>query len=199
MFPGVLERKPAEEGQEIETDMADSLVRENLRIVRDRICLAAETAGRSGDDVRLVAVSKSRPVDLIIQAYQCGHKFFGENRVWELESKTSLLPADCEWHLIGHLQKNKVRAAVKNAAWIHSVDSSALISRIDRIAEEEQKRPVVLLQLNVSGETAKFGVARDNARDLCDAAANCSNVDWHCLKSYPWHQLPLSLVLELIV
>lgn len=146
-----------------------SQIAENLAAVRARIAAAAARTGRDTGDVELLAVSKTFPASAVAEAYAAGQRCFGENRVQELEGKAPLLPADIQWHLIGHLQANKVRAAVKLAAWIHSVDSLALLQRIDRIAGEEGKCPAVLLEVNVSGEESKSGMTAEEARQavLC--------------------------------
>ena len=146
--------------------MSTETIRENLVSLRQSIADTARSAGRDPATVRLVAVSKTKPVELIQQAYAAGQRIFAENRVQELTAKSPVLPADCEWHLIGPLQRNKVRAAVRHATWIHSVDSRQLIARIDRIAAEEQTQPRILLQVNVCGEETKSGVDAGAAREL---------------------------------
>lgn len=142
----------------------------NLNAILERIAAAAAKAGRGPATVRLLAVSKTVPVAQIAEAHAAGQRLFGENRVQELRAKAPLLPADCEWHLIGHLQENKVRHAVQSAAWIHALDAVELIRRVDRIAGEEGRRPVVLLEVNLSGEKSKFGVTPDGVRAVLDAA-----------------------------
>ncbi len=132
--------------------MSTETIRENLVSLRQSIEDSARNAGRDPATVHLVAVSKTKPVELIRRAYDAGQRVFGENRVQELTAKAPVLPADCEWHLIGPLQRNKVRAAVRHAAYIHSVDSRQLIARIDRIAAEENVQPRILLQINALGE-----------------------------------------------
>ena len=130
-------------------------VQENLMWVRDRIRALAGAANRGPEAVRLIAVSKTVSIDVAHEAYAAGQRAFGENRVLELEEKAPRLPADCEWHMIGHLQKNKVRSIVRHAAWIHSVDSVALLQRIDGIAAEEGRCPRVLVQVNIDDETSE--------------------------------------------
>lgn len=142
----------------------------NLQSVLSRLVQVAESAGRSPGDVRLVAVSKTMPVSTVGAAYAAGQRIFGENRVQEMVGKVGELPADCEWHLIGPLQKNKVRSAVRAARWIHTLDSPGLTARIDRIAGEEGKRPNVLVQVNVSGEESKHGCRVEEARQVVEAA-----------------------------
>ena len=123
-----------------------------------------------------MAVSKTKPVELIRRAYDAGQRVFGENRVQELTAKAPVLPADCEWHLIGPLQRNKVRAAVRHAAYIHSVDSRQLIARIDRIAAEENVQPRILLQINALGEETKSGVDAKAARELLPDALSAPHI-----------------------
>lgn len=132
-------------------------IAENLKQVRDRIAAAAERSDRSADDVALVAVSKTWPVGPIQEAYDVGQRIFGENKVQEIEEKVGPLPDDIEWHLIGHLQKNKVRKVLPHCASIHSIDSFALAERVGRIAGEEGLVAKVFLQVNVANDDAKFG------------------------------------------
>jgi len=152
-------------------------VRENLCAVLDRIRGAAAAAGREPETVRLVAVTKTVPGAAVRAAYDAGQRAFGENRLQEMRGKASALPSDCEWHMIGHLQQNKVRLAVQQAAWIHSVDTVTLIERIDRIAAEEGRRPVVLLQVNIFGEATKSGVDPRAAAALVAAARLCRHLE----------------------
>jgi len=156
--------------------MSNSGIRENLAHIRDRIAQAAVAADRDPATVRLLAVSKRIEHERIAAAYDAGQRAFGENVVQELQRKTALFPDDCEWHLIGHLQRNKVRPAVVHAAWIHSIDSVELLERVNRIAGEEQRRPILLLEINVSGEASKFGASRETARNLLGAALRCPHV-----------------------
>ena len=107
---------------------------------------------------RINKISKTFPAEIVKEAYDAGQLCFGENRVQELAEKAPKLPSDITWHLIGHLQQNKVRQALQHAAWIHSVDSSDLFARINRIAAELAVSPRILLEVNVSGEESKFGL-----------------------------------------
>ena len=127
-----------------------------LRRLRD----AAEAAGRNPDGVRLVAVTKGFGTAVIREASAAGLSRFGENRVQEAIHKVSAAPA-AEWHLVGHLQANKARPALRAFAAIHSVDSLELLARLDRIASEESRSPAILLQVNVTGEGSKAGFALD--------------------------------------
>jgi len=116
--------------------------------------------------VKLVAVSKTKPVDDILQAYQAGQRAFGENKVQELTAKQPLLPADVEWHFIGHLQRNKVKYIAPFVSLIHSVDSLKLLEVIDREAAKNQRTIRCLLQFHIAAETTKFGMSPEEARDL---------------------------------
>jgi len=156
--------------------MSTATVTEKLGCVLADIETHAERAGRSRNAVRLIAVSKTVSVEAVLDAYAAGQRAFGENRPQELERKARALPTDCEWHMIGHLQKNKVRAVCRHAAWIHSVDSLGLLQRIDRIAGEEGRCPNVLIQVNVSGEDTKSGVSPADLPPLIDGAADCRNL-----------------------
>ncbi len=157
--------------------MSTHAIAENLEQIRRRLTEAATRAGRPPGEVRLLAVSKRIPREAIMQAYGGGQRAFGENRVQELQTKVADLPADCQWHFIGRLQRNKVRPVVQLAHWIHSVDSVQLLQRIDRIAGEEGRRPVVLLEINISGEESKSGAEPGQADELLQAALDCRNLD----------------------
>ena len=139
----------------------------------------ASACGR--DDVTLLAVSKTCPEEDIRTLYDCGCRSFGENRIPELERKVAALPPDIEWHMIGQLQANKVRKAVRCADWIHSVDSEALLLRLDRIAGEEGRKPKILLEVNISGEESKSGSSPDEARKLAVLAAQQEHLDFQGL------------------
>jgi PLP dependent protein len=129
----------------------------NLTKVRQAISDAEKAAGRPNGSVRLIAVTKTHPVEVIQEAIDAGQWTFGENRVQEARAKIPELPSRVQWHLIGHLQSNKVRVALPLFELIHGVDSVELLADIDRIAEELGLFPRVLLQVNVAGEASKFG------------------------------------------
>lgn len=119
-------------------------------------------------DVTLVAVSKFHPVEALQQAYDEGQRVFGESRVQELQQKAAVLPADIEWHFIGHLQRNKVKPVVEIASLIHSIDSERLLQEVNRQAELLGRRVDVLLQLHVAQEETKFGFTPDECRALIE-------------------------------
>jgi len=158
-------------------EMSSSEIEKKLQNIQEKLAELTESAGRPAGSVRLVAVSKNFPVELVKGAYEAGQRLFGENRVQELNEKAAKLPSDCEWHLVGHLQSNKVRDALKHAAWIHSIDSVKLVQRINRIGSEENVRPVGLIQVNVVGEGTKFGVDFEGARTVLENSLDCSHVD----------------------
>ncbi len=137
---------------------------ENLQRVRATMADAARKAGRSADDVRLVAVSKTHPAESVRVAHAAGQSLFGESRVQEARVKIPELPSSLEWHFIGHLQKNKIRHALPLFDLFHSVDSLALAQEMNRIADEVGSRPRVLLEVNVSGEGSKFGFRPETLR-----------------------------------
>lgn len=153
----------------------------SIKTVLDEIAISAKKSGRRADEVKLIAVSKTYPVDAILEAYDTGQRLFGENRIQELSEKVITAPDDIEWHLIGHLQSNKVAKAVELASYIHSIDTLKLLARTDRLAGELGRRPKILLELNISGEESKFGSTRDEAFDLAEAAVKCANIDFRGL------------------
>ena len=132
-------------------------ISDNLGRVRTAIGEAEKAAGRLGGSVQLVAVTKTHPVQVIQEAIDAGQLVFGENRVQEARAKIPDLPARIQWHLIGHLQSNKVRVALPLFQLIHGVDSIELLADIDQIAADLGIFPRVLLQVNVAGEASKFG------------------------------------------
>ena len=140
---------------------------------------AMQKANRS-DAVQILAVSKTFPVEAIQEAYDCNVRDFGENKIQELAAKVQQLPNDIIWHFIGHLQSNKAAKAVELAHWIHSVDSLKLLQKLDRCAAEQNKRPVILLEVN-SGEEAKSGVSYEELPVLAEAAKNAANLDFRGL------------------
>lgn len=130
-------------------------IRRNLGSVQQQIAAACERSGRPAASVKLVAVTKYADWDWV-KTLAKFHSAFGENRPQQLAERSPLLP-DAEWHLIGQLQRNKVRQALQHASVIHSVDSSKLLRRISLLAAELQVRPQILIQVNISGEDSKSG------------------------------------------
>jgi PLP dependent protein len=136
-----------------------SEIAERLAGVRRRIAAAAARASRDPSSVTLVAASKTKPLEMLLEAWEAGIRAFGENRVQEAETKFPALPAGAERHLIGPIQSNKARRAAALADVVESVDSLDLARRLARAAEEKGKRLAVYLEVNVGGEASKAGVA----------------------------------------
>jgi pyridoxal phosphate enzyme (YggS family) len=134
---------------------------DNLQSVRERITAAARRAGRDPEQVTLVAVTKNQPREAIAAAFDLGLRHFGENRVEEAEAKIPALPAGITWHMIGHVQGRKAKQVVPLFQIVHSVDSARLAARLSRLCDEEGARLPVLLQVNVSGEESKYGLAAE--------------------------------------
>lgn len=152
------------------------MIKENLDAVTKRIENAAAQAGRDPGEVTLIAVSKTKPVSMIEEAYAWGCRDFGENKVQELMDKCGVLPKDIRWHLIGHLQRNKVKYVVGKTFLIHSVDSLRLAEEIQKEAVKKNVHVDILIEVNVAGEESKFGVAPQEALDLVRAVSSLSNV-----------------------
>ena len=134
------------------------MLRENLQEVEERIQEACRRAGRDRSEVTLVAVSKTKPVAILQEAYDLGVRVFGENKVQEIREKYEALPKDIEWHMIGHLQTNKVKYIVDKVRLIHSVDSLRLAEVIEKEAEKHNRIVDILLEVNVAEEESKFGL-----------------------------------------
>ncbi|MCL2051917.1 MAG: YggS family pyridoxal phosphate-dependent enzyme [Lachnospiraceae bacterium] len=141
-------------------------IKNNLIEIEKNICLACERSKRNRNEVALVAVSKNNPPEKIKIAYDNGLRIFGENRVQELIAKIDLLPDDIEWHMIGHLQRNKVKYIVGRVSLIHSVDSFKLAETISKEAIKKGIIQDILIEINVSGEESKHGIASKEAYEL---------------------------------
>src|SRR5438067_5829366 len=139
-------------------------IADNLERVREQIAQATGKAGRSIDDVEMVAISKTHDAVKVREAIEAEQSLFGESRVQEARVKIPELPSSLRWHFVGHLQKNKIRHALPLFEMIHSVDSLALAEDINRIAEEDGLHPRVLLEVNVAGEGSKFGFKPETLR-----------------------------------
>jgi len=149
-------------------------VSDRLIQVRARIDAAARSAGRDPASVRLVAVSKTFPIEAVRAAYEAGQRDFGENRVQEaLQKIDRSTDLTIRWHLLGHLQTNKARKAAPAFATIQSVDSVELLEKLDRAADESGSSPELLIQVDLAGEATKFGVSPPEMPRLLDAAAAC--------------------------
>ncbi|XP_011087040.1 proline synthase co-transcribed bacterial homolog protein, partial [Sesamum indicum] len=154
-----------------------------LRSVLHRVNQAAERAGRAPDRIRVVAVSKTKPVPLLRQVYDAGHRCFGENYVQELVEKAPQLPEDIEWHFIGNLQSNKVKTlltGVPNLAMVETVDDEKIANHLNRAIGNIGRKPLkVLVQVNTSGEESKSGVEPAGCVDLVKhISMNCPNLEF---------------------
>lgn len=142
------------------------MIAENLKSVTQRIARCCEKSGRKPEDVTLICVTKEASVDQAGEVLGLGVRDLGENRVQELAAKHKMIGDRAIWHLVGHLQTNKVRDAVKIASLIHSVDSARLAKEIDKVASKLKKTQDILIQVNTSGEETKFGISPDGIFDL---------------------------------
>lgn len=149
---------------------------ENYRIVDEKVRKACERAGRKREEVTLIAVSKTKPVSMIEELLPLHVVDFGENKVQELTSKSEILPSDLHWHMIGHLQRNKVKYIIDKACLIHSVDSLRLAETINQEAVKKNVTASILIEVNVAGEESKFGVAPNDAEKLIEKISHLSNI-----------------------
>ncbi len=134
------------------------MLKDQLQEVEKRIQAACDRAGRKREEVTLIAVSKTKPVETLQEAYDLGVRIFGENKVQELTAKYEALPKDIHWHMIGHLQTNKVKYIIDKAELIHSVDSLKLAETIEKEAAKQDLIADILVEVNVAEEESKFGM-----------------------------------------
>ncbi len=153
-----------------------SILIQNLREVEARVAAACARAGRDRGEVTLVAVSKTKPVPMLQEIYDAGTRDFGENKVQEICAKQPVLPDDIRWHMIGHLQTNKVRQVIDKACMIHSVDSLKLAQVIEKEAAKRDLDIPVLLEVNVAEEESKFGARTEETAALIQEIAKLPHV-----------------------
>ena len=134
------------------------MVGENYLEVQKKIDDACAACGRNKDEVTLIAVSKTKPVSMLMEAYEAGARIFGENKVQEILEKYDQMPSDVKWHMIGHLQRNKVKYIIDKVAMIHSVDSLRLAQTIEQEAAKKNIVMPILIEVNVAGEESKYGL-----------------------------------------
>lgn len=152
--------------------MADKVkLEENLKNVEENIMAACKRTGRDRSEITLIAVSKTKPVDMLQEAYDQGIREFGENKVQELCDKIEVLPGDIHWHMIGHLQTNKVKYIVGKTALIHSVDSLHLAQEIEKQAAKQEVIVPILVEVNIAEEKSKFGIHKEEAFELVKSIA----------------------------
>ena len=134
------------------------MLKENYRNVQENIQRACEKVNRSVDEVTLISVSKTKPLSMLQEAYDCGAREYGENKVQEMTEKEGQLPKDIHWHMIGHLQTNKVKYIAPYVHLIHSVDSLKLAQEINRQGEKCNRSIPILIEVNIAEEESKFGI-----------------------------------------
>ncbi len=155
------------------------MLKENLIQVEQNIADACERAGRAREEVTLIAVSKTKPIEMLQEVYDEGIRCFGENKVQELCSKMDEMPSDIQWHMIGHLQRNKVKYIVDRVALIHSVDTYRLAEEINIQAKKRNIVVPILVEVNIAGEESKFGTSAEDAVLLVEEISKLENI---CIK-----------------
>ena len=162
-------------------------LRDRFADVHERIASAARACGRPAEDITLVAITKTHPVETLQAAIEAGATDIGENRVQEAEQKIVELGRDAaRWHLVGHLQTNKARRAIQLFDLIHSVDSAALAQRLDRLCGEEEKHSLdILVQIDLGGETTKSGIAPADLPALLSTLQQCPRLQLRGLMTLP--------------
>ena len=153
------------------------MLADKLNLVKKNIEEACRTSGRSPEEVTLIAVSKTKPVEMLREAYDAGARVFGENKVQEIMDKYPQLPSDIRWHMIGHLQRNKVKYSVDKVALIHSVDSLRLAETIENEAAKHNVTVPVLIEVNVAQEESKFGLKTEEVLSLVESIAALPHIN----------------------
>ena len=152
------------------------MLEENLKKVEANIQAACERCGRKRDEVTLIAVSKTKPVSMLKEVYDCGIRDFGENKVQELTEKYDQLPEDMKWHMIGHLQRNKIKYIIGKTELIHSVDSLRLAEAIEAESAKKDCITDILLEVNVAQEESKFGFSSEELLKEIDRFADFPHI-----------------------
>lgn len=153
-----------------------NMIEDNFEEVKGNVLKACERAGRNVDDVTLIAVSKTKPLEDLREAYEAGARDFGENKVQELVDKIPEMPKDVRWHMIGHLQRNKVKYIVDKVYMIHGVDSLRLAKEISKEAVKKDVVVKILMEVNVAKEESKFGITVADAPELAEEIAKLPGV-----------------------
>ena len=152
------------------------MLKENYEEVQKKITEACKRAGRNREEVTLIAVSKTKPVEMLSEIYDLGERNFGENKVQELTEKEEVLPKDIHWHMIGHLQRNKVKYIIDKVAMIHSVDSLRLAQTIEQEAAKKDLVMPILLEVIVAEEECKFGLTTNEVLPLLEKISIFSHI-----------------------
>jgi len=152
-------------------------IEDNYKIIQEKIEKAAERAKRRADEITLVSVSKNFPAEMILKAYACGARVFGESRVPEaLEKMNTIDFSDIQWHFIGHLQKNKINKVLHDFHLLQSVDSIDLLKAIESRSIRDNSFPSVLIEVNTSEEDSKFGFSAENLEEIIEQTELLKNV-----------------------
>lgn len=152
------------------------MLKENLQSVEENIKKACEKAGRKREDVTLIAVSKTKPVEMLQEIYDQNIRDFGENKVQEMCDKMEVLPKDIKWHMIGHLQTNKIKYIIGKTELIHSVDSLHLAQEISKQAVNHNVQADILIEINIANEQTKFGIDAGDTIQLVREIAELPNI-----------------------
>lgn len=150
-------------------------ISQNIKEVKEKIEMAAARSGRKSEDITLVAVSKTQPIEKIIEAKESGLNIFGENKVQEIVDKYPNI-IEVQWHLIGHLQTNKVKYIIDKVSLIHSLDSISLAEEIDKRAKKANKIMPVLIQINIGKEESKSGIFEEELQDFIEELKKFNNI-----------------------
>lgn len=157
-------------------DMERSFIAENITRTENNIIESCKKTGRDPKSVTLIAVSKTMPVSMLEEAYNCGCRHFGENKVQELVEKYEQLPKDIKWHMIGHLQRNKVKYIIDKVCLIHSVDSLKLAEEISKEAVKKNVIAHILIEVNIAQEATKFGTNGEEASMLVESISKLPSI-----------------------
>lgn len=160
----------------MKNDRINSSIQEHIKEVERKIEEACARGNRNREDITLIAVSKTKPLEDLIEAYEAGCRDFGENKVQEILEKAPKMPPDARFHMIGHLQRNKVKQVLPHVVLIHSVDSVRLAEQIQQEAEKLGKTMNVLLEVNVAKEESKFGFYLEQVMDAVETISKFSHV-----------------------
>lgn len=155
------------------------MIADNIREIEAEIAAACERVGRDVNEVTLISVSKTKPIEMLKEAYDAGARYFGENKVQEICEKHDQLPDDVHWQMIGHLQRNKVKQVVGKVELIHSVDSVRLVEEIDKESAKKGIISDILLEVNMAKEESKFGLMPEEVMDFVHEISGLEHV---CIK-----------------
>ena len=150
--------------------------KQNLEEVERNICAACSRSGRKREDVTLISVSKTKPISMLEEAYAAGSRDFGENKPQELREKQETLPTDIRWHMIGHLQRNKIKYIIDKACMIHSVDSERLAEAVSLEAGKRGIVMPVLVEVNIAREESKFGIYEEDTLAFIEKISALPNI-----------------------